>query len=74
MFITKKLFTEHLEDVNESYLTHMSNSLYISIKLAIASSFALIHAFIPGFFTKSASNICREIVKLVDQRKSLSDL
>lgn len=63
---------KHLEDTNESYFTHMQNSLHISLQLLKGSTFAFIHAFIPDAFPKNASNICRKIIKNVDDRSSSS--
>ena len=62
-----KMF-KHLEDTNETYLTHMKQSLHISLQLIKASSFALIHAFLPDTFPNNASNICRNIIENVDKR------
>ena len=63
---------KHLEDTNESYFTHMQNSLHISLQLLKGSTCALIHAFFPNAFQKNASNICRQIIKNVDDRTSSS--
>ena len=59
---------KHLEESNESYLSHMHQSLSISLKLLKASSLALIHSFLPDTFQHSASNICRDIIKNVEER------
>jgi len=66
----KNLF-KHLDDVNEGYFKHMKDALIISYNMSKGSIMVLIHAFLPCFFTNNASNICRDIVKLVDNKKKL---
>ena len=60
----------HLKQTNETYFQHFKESINISYKLLKASSFAFIHAFYPDIYQTSASNICRDIIKNVDQRKN----
>lgn len=62
-----KMF-KHLENTNETYLTHMKESLDISFQMLKGSTCALIHAFFPDTFEKTASNICRKIIKNIDDR------
>lgn len=52
----------HLKDENLSYFQHMKRALGISLKLLFASFLCFIHSVFPFLFTKSASNICKEII------------
>ena len=52
----------HLKDENLSYFEHMKRAMKISLKLFFASFFCFIHSFFPFLFTRSASNICKEII------------
>lgn len=68
-----KFSFQHLDDVNEGYFKHMKSALGISFRMAKGSIMVLIHAVLPCFFTNNASNICRDIVKLVDNKKLLAN-
>ena len=63
------MFTfNHLDDVKESYFKHFKDAMNISCSLFIGSIQVFIHAFYPDIFTSSASNRCRDIIKLVDNK------
>ena len=53
---------EHLEEVNETVLQHMWHSLGVAIKLQLLVPVAIVHAVVPGVFTKTASNVMRDIL------------
>ncbi len=63
------IYFKHLEDVKESYFTHLKSALGISFNMLKGSIMVFIHAFYPDIFESSGSNICREIVILVDNKK-----
>lgn len=63
------IYFKHLEDVKEDYFTHFKSALGISFNMLKGSMMVLIHAFYPNFFESSGSDICREIVFLVDNKK-----
>jgi hypothetical protein len=50
-------FTEHPASVGEGYFEHMGFALRFSLRLFGASLAALVHAFLPPLFEKTASNI-----------------
>lgn len=50
-------FTDHPASVGEGYFEHMGFALRFSLKLFAASLAALVHAFLPPLFEKTASNI-----------------
>ena len=52
----------HLDNVNESYLKHLSEAWKISWLCLLASGAALIHGLIPRIFTSTASNILKKII------------
>ena len=54
-----RLFTEHPQSVNESYFGHMRFALGFSGRLFLAGFAALIHAFLPFLFEKTAGNAIR---------------
>ena len=43
----KHLFTDHPNEVGETYLEHMRNALRVTYKLAIATNCQLLHAVLP---------------------------
>jgi len=53
--LAKRLFTEHPQDVNETYLEHLKTAGSFAGGLAICSFCCFVHALVPGFFTTSAS-------------------
>ena len=65
----RKLFTDHPEDVGESYLAHLAWSLYYSLCFFIAAFAAFIHAFFPFLFKTTGSTIARQIVDSADYRR-----
>ena len=52
----------HLEEVNETALQHLWYALKIALKLQLLVPVLLIHAIMPRFFTKTASNAMRNIL------------
>jgi hypothetical protein len=56
-----KVFLEHPRSVDETYLEHMAFAGKFSLKLFAAAFCALIHAFIPAAFEKTASRMISEM-------------
>jgi len=56
-----KVFLEHPRSVDESYFEHMAFAGRFSLKLFAAAFCALIHAFIPAAFEKTASRMIAEM-------------
>ena len=64
---------KHCNQVNENYLKHMNVAVKISFSLFIASIMALIHAFIPALFEKSASNKIIKMYNYLQEKKRIED-
>jgi hypothetical protein len=56
MMPVREAFTRHPHAVGESYLQHSGVALSYSGKLFLAAGAALVHAFLPFLFEKTASN------------------
>ncbi|MEQ6248020.1 DUF6356 family protein [Sulfitobacter sp. HNIBRBA3233] len=56
-----RIFLEHPASVDESFLEHMAFAGKFSGKLFLAGGAALVHAFIPCLFEKTASTIIAEL-------------
>lgn len=52
---------DHLRSVNESYCQHMAIALKISGLALVASVVCFIHAFVPCWFEKTATNLIQKI-------------
>ncbi len=57
----KRIFLEHPAKVDETFLEHMAFASKFSSKLLMASGAALVHAFIPCLFEKTASKIVADL-------------
>ena len=53
----------HLKEVNETGLQHMVHALWVAVRLQLVIPALIIHAFAPSFFTHTASNIMKSILK-----------
>ena len=53
----------HLEEVNETALQHMVHALWVALRLQLIIPAVIIHAFAPSFFTHTASNMMKNILK-----------
>jgi len=60
--ISKKC-KEHLDEVGESAFCHMLHALKVSLKMQLLVLAVIIHAFIPRFFTHTATNAMRKIIE-----------
>lgn len=63
-----RLFLAHPQTVNETFLEHMAFALRFSFSLFAAAFAALVHAFIPCLFEKTASRIILKLAHRVDNR------
>lgn len=52
----KKLFLDHPEALNETYFEHFGHAMSYAGRLFAAGFCALMHAFFPFLFEKTASN------------------
>ncbi|MEO1700448.1 MAG: DUF6356 family protein [Pseudomonadota bacterium] len=58
---TTRLFTSHPSTVDETYLQHLRFAACFSGALALAAVAAIIHAFLPFLFEKTAGNILERL-------------
>ena len=63
-----KLFLNHPDSVNESYLEHMRFALWFAAWLALAAGAALVHAIIPAAFEKTGSQIIAKLYQRTQKR------
>ncbi len=68
MKILSAIFTDHPATVSESYFEHFRFALSFALSLAGAASAALVHAFVPCLFEKTAGNIIRKLAARMEQR------
>jgi len=64
----KKLFINHPQSVDETYVEHALFALKFSSLLFLAAIAALIHAIIPAFFEKTASSIIANLFNKTHNR------
>ena len=65
----KKLFTEHPQDVGESYLMHAAWAIIFSLHLLFAGVVCFIHAIFPFLFENTASSIAEWILDVSSNRR-----
>ncbi len=63
-----RLMTDHPASVDESYFQHMAFAARFSVSLAAAAGAALVHAFLPFLFEKTASNIVSSLYERMHNR------
>ena len=63
-----RVFLDHPATVDESYVEHMAFAGRFSLTLFLAGGAALIHAFIPCLFEKTASNLIRKMYYRIENR------
>tara|TARA_B100001113_G_scaffold348877_1_gene343449 strand:+ start:389 stop:583 length:195 start_codon:yes stop_codon:yes gene_type:complete len=56
----------HLKEVGETPLQHMKQALTTAIRLQLLVPALIIHSVAPRFFTKTATNVMKDIL---DKRK-----
>lgn len=61
---------DHLDEVQESYFGHAGHALSISARLMKAGAACLVHAFLPGLFTRTASRCIADIQQGNEQREA----
>ncbi len=62
------IFRDHPASVGESYFEHMAFALSFALRLLAAGAAALIHAFIPCLFEKTASGLIRDMHTRIEGR------
>ena len=65
----KNIFTEHPEEVGETYLEHMFNALRYSLTFLFLFVVAFIHSIFPFLFTLTASCVVQEMAEHIKKRE-----
>lgn len=63
-----RIFLSHPATVNETFFEHMIFALRFAFTLLLAGMAALVHAFIPCLFEKTASKIIRQLYYRLENR------
>ena len=63
---------EHLNSVNESYITHMTIALKIGFTMIFYGLIAILHAIIPAYFQTSASDKIKSLNDFIQNRWKFS--
>ena len=61
----------HLKNAGEGYLEHFRFATTFGLLAAAAGFAAILHAFVPGICTSTASRIIRHLGQLVDDRSKI---
>lgn len=64
----QRIFLAHPATVNESFFEHMFFALRFAAMLFLAAFAALIHAFVPALFEKTASKIIADMYERTRNR------
>lgn len=62
------LFLDHPHQAGESYLQHQRVALSFALPLLGAGLAAVAHAFVPGFFERTAGDAIRRLHQRLEQR------
>lgn len=57
------IFTDHLEEIGETYFEHLGHALHCGVLLFLASIACIVHAFLPFVFKDTASTIAYRVSK-----------
>ncbi len=63
-----RIFLAHPATVDETFFQHMRFALFFATRLLAAGCAALIHAFVPCLFEKTASNVIAELYERTKNR------
>ena len=69
LFYLMNFFTQHPKSVGETYLEHFFVAISFSFRLFLSSIAALVHAFIPALFKKTASTQIEKMYGKITSRK-----
>ncbi len=64
----QRIFLSHPATVDETFLQHMMFALRFAITLFAAAGAALVHAFVPCLFEKTASRIITQLYERIQAR------
>lgn len=63
-----RIFLDHPRSINENFFQHMVFALSFAIALLSAGAAALVHAFIPCLFEKTAGEIINRLHERIESR------
>jgi hypothetical protein len=66
----QQVFLAHPRAVNESYGEHAGVAFSYAGRLLLAGCAALVHAFVPALFEKTASSMIRQMCREMDARSA----
>lgn len=52
----------HLDEVGETGLQHMFSALKVAVRLQLCVPVLIVHAIVPRFFTRTATNTMKNIL------------
>lgn len=64
----RRLFLDHPQQAGESYLQHQRVALSFALPLLGAGLAAVVHAFVPGIFERTAGDAIRRLHQRLEQR------
>jgi hypothetical protein len=64
-----RLFTDHPDSVDETYFEHMRFAGSFSGRLFLAGCAALVHAFLPFLFERTASGMINDMHRRMHNRR-----
>ena len=67
----KNIFTEHLNEIDETYVQHMGNALKFSFTFLQLTVIVFVHAILPFCFVNTGS---RKVKKLNDLMQGRSEI
>ncbi len=65
----KNLLTAHLEEVDESYLEHLTQATKLSSIMLTAGTLCLVHAVFPFVFTRRGGDMALEFAEKLKKRR-----
>ena len=64
----RRLFLSHPQKAGESYFQHQRVALSFALPLLGAGFAAMIHAFVPGLYERTAGDMIRQLYRRLEQR------
>jgi hypothetical protein len=64
----KKLFTDHPESINETYVEHLQFAGMFGFRMILAGLASLVHAVFPFLFEKTASQMISKMYQRMNNR------
>lgn len=68
-----KLFTKHPKEVDMTYIEHLMFALKLSALFFLLSIVSLTHAVFPFLFTKTASNLIKELHMELSEKRACGE-